>query len=60
MQKEKQTMTLRHQLQQVAPIYRVKSAKQETSYLEKRLEEKKCTNICNNSNKKFQQTVPIT
>ena len=38
--KEKQALQLSHQLEQVAPIYRVKSAKQETDYLEKRLAEK--------------------
>lgn len=54
--KEKQTMTLSHQLQQVAPIYRVKSAKQETSYLEKRLEEK-MYQYMQQQQQKFQQTV---
>ncbi|HJG22878.1 MAG TPA: exodeoxyribonuclease VII large subunit [Enterococcus durans] len=39
-QKEKETLNLSHQLQQVAPLYRVKSAKQEAGYLEKRLAEK--------------------
>ncbi|HFU5875046.1 exodeoxyribonuclease VII large subunit [Enterococcus faecium] len=38
--KEKQTIALSHQLEQVAPLYRVKAARQETAYLEKRLEEK--------------------
>ncbi|MGX7174354.1 exodeoxyribonuclease VII large subunit [Enterococcus ratti] len=38
--KEKQTVQLTHQLEQVTPIYRVRSAKQETTYLEKRLIEK--------------------
>ncbi|MFN6858769.1 exodeoxyribonuclease VII large subunit [Enterococcus hirae] len=38
--KEKQTVRLNHQLAQVVPTYRVKSAKQETDYLEKRLAEK--------------------
>ncbi|MBF8807671.1 MAG: exodeoxyribonuclease VII large subunit [Enterococcus lacertideformus] len=38
--KEKQALHLSHQLEQVAPIYRVRSAKQETNYLEKRLIEK--------------------
>lgn len=30
----KQTIALSHQLEQVAPLYRVKAARQETAYLE--------------------------
>lgn len=39
-EKEKQVISLKHQLEQVAPDYRVKTAKQETDYLQQRLKEK--------------------
>lgn len=38
--KEKQMLTYVYQLEKVAPIHRVKAAKKEINYLEKRLEEK--------------------
>lgn len=39
-EKEKQVISLKHQLEQVAPDYRLKTAKQETDYLQQRLKEK--------------------
>ncbi|EMF0393951.1 MULTISPECIES: exodeoxyribonuclease VII large subunit [Enterococcus] len=54
--KEKQTVRLNHQLVQVAPTYRVKSAKQETDYLEKRLAEK-MEQYMQSQQQRFQQAI---
>ncbi|EOS7734979.1 exodeoxyribonuclease VII large subunit [Enterococcus hirae] len=54
--KEKQTVRLNHQLAQVAPTYRVKSAKQETYYLEKRLAEK-MEQYMQSQQQRFQQAI---
>ena len=54
--KEKQTVLLNHQLAQVAPTYRVKSAKQETDYLEKRLAEK-MEQYMQSQQQRFQQAI---
>ncbi len=54
--KEKQTVRLNHQLAQVAPTYRVKSAKQETDYLEKRLAEK-MEQYMQSQQQRFQQAI---
>ncbi|EOS7965112.1 exodeoxyribonuclease VII large subunit [Enterococcus hirae] len=54
--KEKQTVRLNYQLAQVAPTYRVKSAKQETDYLEKRLAEK-MEQYMQSQQQRFQQAI---
>lgn len=54
--KEKQALTLSHQLEQAAPTHRVKSAQQEASYLEKRLKEK-IQQYMKQQQQRFQQAV---